>query len=128
MHKNVLFRGCTRPAMFFGVPTVPFFLVAGGCLIGAMYSGNVWKPGMVLFLIMLPVSLFIMRMMASRDEMIFRLVWLNILFKMKARNMREHGGMKVFSPHVHRLYQSPGKPRNMKGPFVITGKLTKQKT
>jgi type IV secretion system protein VirB3 len=114
--------------MFFGVPTVPFFLVAGGCFIGAMYCGTLWKPGMPLFLIMMPISIFVMRMMARRDEMIFRLVWLNLQFKMKARNMREHGGMKVFSPHVHRLYQAPGKARNLKGPFVITGKLTKQKT
>ncbi|WMR47567.1 VirB3 family type IV secretion system protein, partial [Stenotrophomonas maltophilia] len=33
MHKNVLFRGCTRPAMFLGVPYLPFFLVAGGLLL-----------------------------------------------------------------------------------------------
>ncbi|TGR15955.1 hypothetical protein EN845_34530, partial [Mesorhizobium sp. M8A.F.Ca.ET.202.01.1.1] len=27
MHKNVVFRGCTRPAMFLGVPYLPFFMV-----------------------------------------------------------------------------------------------------
>ncbi len=30
MHKDVLFRGCTRPAMFLGVPYIPFFIGAGG--------------------------------------------------------------------------------------------------
>lgn len=113
--------------MFLGVPTVPFFAVAGGCLAGAMYSGNIWKPGILIFLTLLPVSLFTMRMMARRDEQIFRLLGLNWRFKLKARNMREHGGMMVFSPHVYRLYQPPGKERNMKGPFVITGKLTRDK-
>jgi type IV secretion system protein VirB3 len=113
--------------MFLGIPTIPFFAVAGGCLVGAMYSGNIWKPGIFIFLILLPVSLFIMRMMARRDELIFRLLGLSWRFKLRARNMREHGGMLVFSPHVYRLNQPPGTARNLKGPFVITGKLTRPK-
>ncbi len=37
MHKNVLFRGCTRPAMFMGVPYIPFFIGAGSCMLLALY-------------------------------------------------------------------------------------------
>mgnify|MGYP002718415735 CR=1 FL=1 len=37
MRKDVLFRGCTRPAMFLGVPYVPFFIGAGACLLLAVY-------------------------------------------------------------------------------------------
>ncbi|ARR12128.1 hypothetical protein B7L66_07585 [Xanthomonas citri pv. citri] len=37
MHKDVLFRGCTRPAMFLGVPYIPFFIGAGGGLLLGMY-------------------------------------------------------------------------------------------
>ena len=37
MRKNAMFRGCTRPPMFLGVPYVPFFLGAGGCMLLAMY-------------------------------------------------------------------------------------------
>ena len=37
MKKNTLFRGCTRPPMFMGVPYVPFFIGAGIPLLFAMY-------------------------------------------------------------------------------------------
>jgi type IV secretion system protein VirB3 len=95
MHKNVLFRGCTRPAMFLGVPYVPFFIVGGGCLLFAMYFN-------LLFLLLLPMVMFVMRQMARRDEMIFRLIGLRWQFKFRARNKQHHSGMWVFSPNSYR--------------------------
>lgn len=95
MHKNALFRGCTRPAMFLGVPYVPFFVVAGGCLLFAMYLN-------LLFLLLLPMVMFVMRQMARRDEMIFRLIGLRWQFKFRARNKQHHSGMWVFSPNSYR--------------------------
>lgn len=124
MQKNVLFRGCTRPAMFMGVPYIPFFVGAGGCLMGAMYSSQVWKPGFLVFLILMPVVIMIMRQMAKRDEMIFRLLSLNWRFLFRARNRGEHGGALVFSPHDYRRTPAGGK-RDLTGPFLISGKLTR---
>ncbi|MEJ1097932.1 MULTISPECIES: VirB3 family type IV secretion system protein [unclassified Pseudoxanthomonas] len=95
MHKNVLFRGCTRPAMFLGVPYVPFFLGAGGCLLMAMYFN-------LLFLFLIPVVIFVMRQMARRDEMIFRLLGLRWQFKFRVRNVKHHSGMWVFTPNGYR--------------------------
>ena len=43
-----------------GVPYVPFFIGAGGCMLLAMYFD-------LLFLALIPVVIFIMRMMAKRD-------------------------------------------------------------
>jgi type IV secretion system protein VirB3 len=105
--------------MFMGVPTIPFFIGAG-----FGFALTVYVDFRLMFVI--PIIIFAMRTMARRDEMIFRLLGLKWQFGFKARNVREHGGMIVFSPHVYRLYQPPGKERNMKGPFVITGKLTRQ--
>src|SRR3546814_10442179 len=65
MHKNVLFRGCTRPAMIMGVPYVPFAFGAGGCFLLAVYVN-------FFCLLLLPAVIFVMRQMARRDEMIFR--------------------------------------------------------
>lgn len=124
MQKNVLFRGCTRPAMFLGVPYVPFFIGAGGCLMGAMYSGTFWKPGFIIFLLLLPTVIFIMRQMARRDEMIFRLLGLNWRFQLKARNRTEHSGALVFSPHDYRRTPA-GAKRKFTGPFLISGKMTR---
>ena len=95
MHKNVLFRGCTRPAMFMGVPYVPFTIGAGACLLLTFYINMFW-------LALLPVVIFVMRQMARRDEMIFRLLGLRWQFRFKVRNLKQHSGMWVFSPNHYR--------------------------
>lgn len=81
--------------MFLGVPYVPFFMVAGGLLLLSMYW-NFWV------LLSIPVAIFIMRQMAKRDEMIFRLLALRLRFKFRARNLQDHDGMWVFSPNMYR--------------------------
>jgi len=95
MHKNVLFRGCTRPPMFMGVPYVPFAIGAGTCLLLTFYFN-------MFYLALLPVVIFIMRQMARRDEMIFRLLGLRWQFRTKVRNLRHHEGMWVFTPNSYR--------------------------
>lgn len=101
MHKNALFRGCTRPPMFMGVPYVPFFMGAGSGLLMAMYF-NMW------FLVWIPISIFVMRQMARRDEMIFRLLGLRLQFRTRVRNLAEHDGTWVFTPNS---YREPGKAK-----------------
>lgn len=98
MHKNVLFRGCTRPPMFMGVPYVPFFLGAGACLLLAMYFN-------MFFLLLMPPMIFVMRQMAKRDEMIFRLLGLRLQFRTRVRNMQQHDGMWAFTPNSYREQQ-----------------------
>jgi type IV secretion system protein VirB3 len=95
MHKNVLFRGCTRPPMFMGVPYVPFFLVAGGGLLLGMYFN-------LYFLLLIPPSIMVMRHMAKRDEMIFRLLGLRLQFRTRVRNLQLHEGMWAFTPNSYR--------------------------
>lgn len=95
MHKNVLFRGCTRPPMFMGVPYIPFAIGAGGCLLLAFYIN-------MFYLALLPVVIYIMRQMARRDEMIFSLLSLRWQFRFHARNLQRHSGMWVFSPNGYR--------------------------
>ncbi|HEV7775876.1 MAG TPA: VirB3 family type IV secretion system protein [Luteibacter sp.] len=95
MRKNPLFRGCTRPPMFMGVPYIPFFMGAGFCLLLAMYFN-------LLFLLLIPPVIFVMRQMARRDEMIFRLLGLRLQFRTRVRNVQQHDGMWVFTPNSYR--------------------------
>jgi len=81
--------------MFMGVPYVPFFIGAGGMLLFAMYSNLLW-------LFALPLVIFVMRQMAKRDEMIFRLLGLRLQVRMRVRNIRDNGGLWVFSPNPYR--------------------------
>jgi len=95
MHKNPLFRGCTRPAMFLGVPYLPFFIGAGTCLLMAMYFN-------LFFLLLIPVVIFVMRQMARQDEMIFRLLGLRFQIRTRVRNLPENEGMWMFTPNSYR--------------------------
>jgi type IV secretion system protein VirB3 len=88
--------------MFLGVPYVPFFIGAGGCLLMAMYF-NLW------FLLLLPVVIFVMRQMARRDEMVFRLLGLRLGVRPRVRNVREHDGLWVFTPNPYRDQPTPRK-------------------
>ncbi|WP_133500383.1 type IV secretion system protein VirB3 [Cognatilysobacter terrigena] len=95
MQKNVLFRGCTRPPMFMGVPYVPFFIGAGSVILLSFYTN-------MFVLVLLPVVIFVMRQMARRDEMIFRLLGLRLQTRMKIRNLDVHEGVWVLTPNLYR--------------------------
>jgi type IV secretion system protein VirB3 len=81
--------------MFMGVPYIPFFIGSGVPLMLAMYFNFFWLLG-------IPLSIMVMRQMARRDEMIFRLIGLRLQFKMKVRNLKHHAGLWVFSPNLYR--------------------------
>lgn len=95
MRKDVLFRGCTRPAMFMGVPYVPFAIGAGACMLMTFYVD-------MYFLGLLPLTIYAMRQMARRDEMIFRMLGLRLQFRVKVMNLKEWSGMWSFSPNRYR--------------------------
>ena len=102
MKKDPLFRGCTRPAMILGVPYVPFLVGAGAPLLLAMYF-SLW------FLLLIPLSIFILRLMTKKDEMIFRLLGLHLVFRFLPRNQSSNGGAWAFSPS--RYSKSTGRMR-----------------
>lgn len=94
MHKDVLFRGCTRPPMFLGVPYVPFFIGAGSCVLLALYVD-------MFFLFAIPPVIFVMRQMARRDEMVFRMLGLRLAVRTRVRNLRHHDGLWVITPNLY---------------------------
>jgi type IV secretion system protein VirB3 len=81
--------------MFLGVPYVPFFLGAGACMLLALYLN-------LFYLLLLPVVFFVMRQMARRDEMIFRLLGLRLQFRTQVRNQQQNDGLWVFTPNRYR--------------------------
>lgn len=81
--------------MFMGVPYVPFFMGAGGCFLLAVYTN-------FFYLLLLPLVILVMRQMARRDEMIFRLLGLRVQFRTRVRNLGSNDGMWVFTPNSYR--------------------------
>ena len=102
MKKDTLFRGCTRPPMIMGVPYIPFLVGAGGPLLLAMYFS-------LYLLLLIPVSIFVMRLLAKKDEMIFRLIGLNLVFRFLPRNVASYGGSWVFSSNRDGVKRGPVK-------------------
>jgi len=90
--------------MFLGVPYVPFFMAAGACILLTFYVN-------MFCLALLPVVLFVMRQMARRDEMIFRLLGLRWQFRAKARSSRRFPGAWSFSPTAYRRIDLSGNSR-----------------
>jgi type IV secretion system protein VirB3 len=89
MHKDVLLRGCTRPPMILGVPYIPFMVGAGVPLLLAMYLS-------LYILLLIPFIIFCMRIIAKKDEMIFRLIGLHLVFRFLPKNKEDYGGVWVF--------------------------------
>src|ERR1700722_10284977 len=66
--RDPVFKGCTRPAMLWGVPLVPFLMVGGGMLIPGIWALLASPPlGVGLLFLMIPVFVA-MRVITRRDD------------------------------------------------------------
>lgn len=66
--KDPVFKGCTRPAMLWGVPLVPFLMVGGGMLIPAIWALLASPPlGVAILFLMIPVFV-VMRVITRQDD------------------------------------------------------------
>lgn len=81
--RDPLFKGCTRPAMIFGVPLVPIAAVSA-----IVVLISVWTSILVV-LALIPIVL-IMRQIAKADDQQFRLLGLRLLFRGVAFNHNRH--------------------------------------
>lgn len=72
--RDPVFKGCTRPPMFMGVPLTPLIVFCGPVVILAMYTTLMW-------LALLPPLIGVLRMIAKNDDQQFRLLGLKVLFR-----------------------------------------------
>lgn len=69
IRKDPIFKGCTRPAMLWGVPIVPMVAAFGAVALMAVWI-NIF-----LFVVFVPVYV-LMRLVVKSDDQQFRLLWL----------------------------------------------------
>lgn len=81
--------------MILGVPYMPFLIGAGVPLLLSMYIS-------LYLMLLIPFVVFFMRLMAKKDEMIFRLIGLNLVFRFLPRNHGLYGAAWVFSAARYR--------------------------
>lgn len=73
--RDPLFKGCTRPAMLFGVPLVPLAVVSAGIILV-----SVWTT--ILAAAALLPAIIVMRLITKSDDQQFRLLGLKIIFRL----------------------------------------------
>jgi type IV secretion system protein VirB3 len=94
IRRDPLFKGCTRPAMFLGVPIVPLFVVVGG--IGFLSV----LTTVLLNFISIPVVL-VMRMIVKHDDQKLRIIGLWLLSRIQDRN-RGFWKAASYSPTIYK--------------------------
>jgi len=72
--SDPLFKGCTRPAMYFGVPVVPLAIVSIVVVLLAIYIK------FILVSLLVPIIL-VMRLITQNDDQQFRLLGLKFMFR-----------------------------------------------
>ena len=67
--RDPVFKGCTRPAMLWGVPLVPFLMVGGGILIPAIWALLASPPvGVGIVLLLIPVFVTMRSLTRHADQ------------------------------------------------------------
>jgi type IV secretion system protein VirB3 len=89
--KDPVFKGCTRPAMLWGIPLVPFLMVGGGMLIPSIWALLTSPPlGVGLLFLMIPVFVA-MRLITRRDDQRLAQYALRVRLVFRQRNCRFWG-------------------------------------
>ncbi|CAB3780353.1 type IV secretion system protein VirB3 [Paraburkholderia caffeinilytica] len=93
--KDPVFKGCTRPAMLWGVPLVPFLMVDGGMLIPAIWA-LLASPslGVAILFLMIPVFV-VMRVITRHDDQRFA------QYALRLRMMLRQGNRRFWGAHAY---------------------------
>lgn len=83
IRRDPLFKGCTRPAMMWGIPITPFVVAFGFVMLLAIWVN------LLLLVLFLPVYV-LMRMVVKSDDQQFRLLGLKA--KCRLANFNHNGG------------------------------------
>ena len=89
--RDPVFKGCTRPAMLWGVPLVPFLMVGSSILIPAIWALLVSPPvGVGIVLLLIPVFVT-MRSVTRHDDQRLAQYALGARMVIRQRNRRVWG-------------------------------------
>jgi len=90
--KDPVFKGCTRPAMLWGMPLVAFLMVGGGMLIPAIWALLASPPlGVAILFLMIPVFV-VMRVITRHDDQRLAQYMLRLRMVLRQGNRRFWGG------------------------------------
>ncbi|KVG59977.1 type IV secretion system protein VirB3 [Burkholderia territorii] len=90
--KDPLFKGCTRPAMLWGVPLVPFLMVGASMLVPAIWA-LLASPALGVAILFLMIPVFVaMRVITRHDDQRLAQRMHRVRMALRQRNRRFWGG------------------------------------
>ena len=97
--RDPIFRGCTRPAMFAGVPMIPFLLITGAFLLLSVWTFYLISGDVSLFLCMVYLPLLAaMREVTKKDDQRLRQLMMRLKMRQPQRAARQMWGAISYSP------------------------------
>jgi type IV secretion system protein VirB3 len=100
--RDPVFKGCTRPAMLWGAPLVPFLMVGGSILIPAIWALLASPPvGVGIVLLLIPVFVT-MRSVTRHDDQRLAQCALCVRMAVRQRNRRFWGAHAYVPVRVRR--------------------------
>ena len=97
--RDPIFKGCTRPAMFAGVPMLPFLLVTGTFLILTVWTFYLVSGYMSLFLVIVYVPVCVtMRQVTKKDDQRLHQLLMRTQMRLRQRSGRVLWGAASYAP------------------------------
>ncbi len=97
--RDPIFRGCTRPAMCWGIPLMPLLCVTGAFLLLGVWMFYLVSPYVTLFLAALYLPLvLVMREITRGDDQRLRQIWLRLRMRLHMGAVRLRWGACSYSP------------------------------
>lgn len=105
--RDPLFKGCTRPAMFLGVPVTPLVVVTLPIILVSVWIN-------ILISLLIVPAIAVMHLIAREDDQQFRLLWLQCQFRCKYffGNGR-FWGASAYSPMAFKKMRRAGRVTNI---------------
>ena len=94
LNSAIVYKGCTRPPMVFGVPVLAFVFGCGGAFVlGAAISPPFAAISVIVW--------WVMKQMCRTDEMIFHVLYVKMITKLPNIN-RRHWKTDTYQPIAYR--------------------------
>lgn len=93
IRRDPIFKGCTRPAMLWGVPITPLIICFGAITLLGLWTN------LLLLALFVPAYL-VMRLVVRNDDQQFRLLWLKARCRLIARDRNARfWRASAYAPH-----------------------------
>ena len=97
--RDPIFKGCTRPAMLGGVPTIPLILICGLTLLLSVWSFYLVSGYVSLFILFVTIPVLVtMREMTKKDDQRLRQVLMRARMRLRHRGSRRIWGAISYGP------------------------------